>query len=345
MQTKGMGSNQVFPTPVGMVRCRTPFSSSYLCFPHARGDGPKGGRDERCRHRFSPRPWGWSAAQPRAHRQQDVFPTPVGMVRRCASLLACTAGFPHARGDGPGRPVKRLRRQAFSPRPWGWSDNMVNPDGSREVFPTPVGMVRNGIATNFLAVSFPHARGDGPVNERRAWSMPMFSPRPWGWSAVELKGRAGKVVFPTPVGMVRMPYFFHALDARFPHARGDGPPRRDLASAAHEFSPRPWGWSGVHLSEAFCLEVFPTPVGMVRSPDTRPALPLRFPHARGDGPMGEVVERLNGKFSPRPWGWSESHWDLVGPWVVFPTPVGMVRGTTVYDDSVGRFPHARGDGP
>ena len=50
-------------------------------------------------------------------------------------------------------------------------------------------------------------------------------------------------------------------------------------------------------------------------------------------------------FSPRTWGWSAAASGSDGASDVFPTHVGMVRGSPVSGMSPCRFPHARGDGP
>ena len=84
------------------------------------------------------------------------------MVRlRCVvELISCD--FPHARGDGPYRAEKGGRLRGFSPRPWGWSLNWGGILATGCIFPTPVGMVRNGETAGRLNSHFPHARGDGP---------------------------------------------------------------------------------------------------------------------------------------------------------------------------------------
>ncbi len=54
----------------------------------------------------------------------------------------------------------------------------------------------------------------------------------------------------------------------------------------------------------FYGNVFPTPVGMVRSISPASAQRAGFPHARGDGPACAVELKTSDGFSPRPWGWS-----------------------------------------
>ena len=70
-----------------------------------------------------------------------------------------------------------------------------------------------------------------------------------------------------------------------------------------------------------------------------------FPHARGDGPVGEWQDEFPIAFSPRPWGWSGLCEYTFSPARVFPTPVGMVRLVAASRSLGSSFPHARGDGP
>ncbi len=91
----------VFPTPVGMVRNWLALVLMMMGFPHARGDGPTIRIALSSSKRFSPRPWGWSAKAQKTRRINNVFPTPVGMVRRGNVSTLPNDGFPHARGDGP----------------------------------------------------------------------------------------------------------------------------------------------------------------------------------------------------------------------------------------------------
>ena len=71
-----------------------------------------------------------------------------------------------------------------------------------------------------------------------------------------------------------------------------------------------------------------------------------------------MINDADRKFSPRPWGWSAPHVAPAYAVRVLPTPVGMVRDTSLMRNFVGmvrprveqpgllsRFPHARGDGP
>ena len=153
----------------------------------------------------------------------------------------------------------------------------------------------------------------------------MCSPRPWGWPGRCLACPWGLSVFPTPVGMARSRNSLKSLSRCVPHARGDGPSFHFLEVAMERCSPRPWGWPGAVVLPNRRKDVFPTPVGMARSPRWERPPSARVPHARGDGPDGKTKMKEKLMCSPRPWGWPVSGLETMLEEVVFPTPVGMAR--------------------
>jgi len=319
--------------------------STRSSFPHARGDGPVWSHRTQCPPGFSPRPWGWSEIAVLNPKRLRVFPTPVGMVRDILRRSRGGASFPHARGDGPPCFCLCANNQGFSPRPWGWSAPLYCLRQRRCVFPTPVGMVPENETREWVSLSFPHARGDGPLCAKILDLVIRFSPRPWGWSAIGERGETVRAVFPTPVGMVPTPPYRLRSRNGFPHARGDGPSPWLRCHTRRPFSPRPWGWSDPFYINAGGSYVFPTPVGMVPPIEARLPSRSRFPHARGDGPLSAPDCSLLVLFSPRPWGWSVAQAQAQAASNVFPTPVGMVRSDRRCDMVMCGFPHARGDGP
>src|SRR5690348_17322612 len=92
----------------------------------------------------------------------------------------------------------------------------------------------------------------------------------------------------------------------FPHARGDGPEHDSLGACEIGFSPRMWGWTDQPNEKHREGAVFPTHVGMDRQVSDVMKRALRFPHARGDGPYGDIGTALGMQFSPRTWGWTVS---------------------------------------
>ena len=111
----------VFPTHVGMVRTLTGPTPRSRSFPHTRGDGPCGAMPGLSTTQFSPHPWGWSVPMRVVQRQTQVFPTPVGMVRRSLRRYVLRMSFPHTREDGPFAVRSGYWEYWFSPHPWGCS--------------------------------------------------------------------------------------------------------------------------------------------------------------------------------------------------------------------------------
>ena len=132
----------VLPTHVGMVRGwgRTPRRRGRA--PHARGDGPQWIGARPTRGSCSPRTWGWSGRGADRAGRAGVLPTHVGMVLDRDPARVPRLGAPHARGDGPPRPVAFRDALLCSPRTWGWSACRRRLRRSQPVLPTHVGMVR-----------------------------------------------------------------------------------------------------------------------------------------------------------------------------------------------------------
>ena len=177
------GCVAVVPTRVGMVRQNPACPTKSKSCPHARGDGPLSENYHTCKQKLSPRAWGWSAMGGGVHKEVEVVPTRVGMVRPGARHGWQTCGCPHARGDGPLTYDSTSVVVWLSPRAWGWSATAYSMSLADLVVPTRVGMVRWFALRRALHHGCPHARGDGPVvTQANAWPG-VLSPRAWGWSA------------------------------------------------------------------------------------------------------------------------------------------------------------------
>jgi len=78
-------------------------------------------------------------------------------------------GFPHTRGDVPNYTHSGRGVSVFSPHAWGCTAAVLRYLRDGGVFPTRVGMYRDGDAVCEPVVRFPHTRGDVP-QPRRAQS-------------------------------------------------------------------------------------------------------------------------------------------------------------------------------
>src|ERR1035441_6073635 len=84
-------------------------------------------------------------------------------------------------------------------------------------------MVRSRRTLGWPALGIPHPRGDGPSSWTAVSPYPPYSPPAWGWSATKHPKTPNVVVFPTRVGMVRLPNAHLLTPCGIPHPRGDGP--------------------------------------------------------------------------------------------------------------------------
>ena len=150
--------------------------------PHARGDVPAFVLLWPIFLRFSPRPWGCSAARSWSRQVRYLLPTPVGMFRNTSRDRSAQRPSPHARGDVPFILVDIPPPQSFSPRPWGCSFRRCLLRRRVPLLPTPVGMFRSRRTSTASPMSSPHARGDVPTLFHVIEGLRFFSPRPWGCS-------------------------------------------------------------------------------------------------------------------------------------------------------------------
>ncbi len=213
----------VFPTHVGMDRRMWKSPRARWGIPHARGDGPPAQSWRSSAFSYSPRTWGWTVSYAVLVGCHCVFPTHVGMdreVRRMSELRKC---IPHARGDGPRAIHSQIRPGTYSPRTWGWTDEVFDAIGRFFVFPTHVGMDRMRWRVIGSRWCIPHARGDGPCTLRRPNMLSEYSPRTWGWTVSSADADESGIVFPTHVGMDRRSRDSPHSRCGIPHARGDGP--------------------------------------------------------------------------------------------------------------------------
>ncbi len=112
-------------------------------FPHPRGDGPVFVANVWLPPMISPPAWGWPEEDIVDERGPHDFPTRVGMARLEISEGTLSGGFPHPRGDGPGKNAKGRTAVTISPPAWGWPDMRHGLPLHWQDFPTRVGMARS----------------------------------------------------------------------------------------------------------------------------------------------------------------------------------------------------------
>src|SRR5450756_991711 len=150
----------------------------------------------------------------------------------------------------------------------------------------------------------PHARGDGPYLTGIGLVTYTRSPRAWGWTVLRPGDARLEREVPTRVGMDRKRRSRSRRRQRGPHARGDGPVRRAIGKDATRRSPRAWGWTVRRAADSRTAREVPTRVGMDRFSACGLAPSVGGPHARGDGPLCILWNKVLELRSPRAWGWT-----------------------------------------
>ena len=151
---------------------------------------------------------------------------------------------------------------------WGWFALLEWLNGGEAVYPTGVGMVLREFDGAGLCRRLPHGCGDGSPYRFFTLASFQFTPRVWGWFGLRTQTQRIRRVYPTGVGMVRIPQDQAPLDTRLPHGCGDGSFRVWPVPLSLRFTPRVWGWFSVVWRSVMFAPVYPTGVGMVRSVST-----------------------------------------------------------------------------
>ncbi len=130
--------------------------------------------------------------------------------------------------------------------------------------------------------------------------------------------------------------------ASLPHARGGVSNQAACFVFFNRSSPRPWWCFPYVHSVAIPRWVFPTPVGVFPRPHRSRRPPAGLPHARGGVSIDEMLDWLQTKSSPRPWGCFHLRCSFRPRCQVFPTPVGVFPLSKLTPPSWWSLPHARG---
>ena len=153
-------------------------------------------------------------------KQNDVFPTPVGVFPETKLQVLWLRSLPHARGGVSHIRGKGLKMSVSSPRPWGCFRRFRRRNQRRRVFPTPVGVFPKTLRYRYAFCCLPHARGGVSQLGQRDIQAAMSSPRPWGCFSKIYSVLEDYEVFPTPVGVFPPDLRPDGGGLRLPHARG-----------------------------------------------------------------------------------------------------------------------------
>ena len=170
---------------------------------------------------------------------------------------------PRARGDGPGRPVKKRLYDPCSPRTRGWSRTDRVRVRLRHLLPAHAGMVPGADDGTCGDCAAPRARGDGPTAIAANLRVPDCSPRTRGWSRPDPAEASPPHLLPAHAGMVPHAKEDCGNSRAAPRARGDGPSDNLSTVTVRPCSPRMRGWSRVHNRTSEVRFLLPAHAGMV----------------------------------------------------------------------------------
>ena len=318
----------LLPAPAGMVPSTRSSRSRPRSAPRARGDGPDVIGLCSTRGHCSPRPRGWSLAAWPCRRTPPLLPAPAGMVPTPRPAGRRHGAAPRARGDGPRTPGTHDGPGSCSPRPRGWSRHVADELEGMLLLPAPAGMVPLHVVCGRHRRPAPRARGDGPDDAYHEVMRQVLLPAPAGMVPPPRPGHDHQELLPAPAGMVPIGFMAGSWWSSAPRARGDGPTVQEPATNISRCSPRPRGWSLIHLPLQQTVHLLPAPAGMVplKTAGDRAGRPA--PRARGDGPRPDLRGRLLNHCSPRPRGWSRGDLPGAGRGPLLPAPAGMVPSAT-----------------
>ena len=190
--------------------------------------------------------------------------------------------------------------------------------------------------------SLPHARGGVspafPFQPLKRGS----SPRTWGCFPDAAPPHLALAVFPTHVGVFLIMPFLGSKILSLPHARGGVSPAFPFGVPQDLSSPRTWGCFTARLKSGTPSLVFPTHVGVFPKPSALPVPIVGLPHARGGVSLVSPRDPVSFTSSPRMWGCFFNRPNPADIWNVFPTHVGGVVTSFVYDIDRHCLPHACG---
>ncbi len=234
---------------------------------------------------YSPRTWGCTVHKAGNERVEALFPTHVGVYRRSSEPLRGRAAIPHARGGVPSGCLAAIAAIPYSPRTWGCTGGHRQRQVGDMLFPTHVGVYRECRGDYRNSRPIPHARGGVPRRVLGVDRDLVYSPRTWGCTEGRDPTLPRLCLFPTHVGVYRAVDGPRVGDRAIPHARGGVPMRAGTEHHAVGYSPRTWGCTDQRHDAPRIRHLFPTHVGVYRTPRRGAWDRSAIPHARGGVPL------------------------------------------------------------
>ena len=189
--------------------------------------------------------WGLRAASRTVREAGQMFPTHVGIARTALASSDRGHYVPYACGDcaPPKLAVRKVKQCSL--RMWGLRDSAAPPVDDHDMFPTHVGIARPSTRRGMDSPDVPYACGDCARSFALFFVLFLCSLRMWGLRVFFLYRPFFAYMFPTHVGIARVPAIHSALARHVPYACGDCAARQWASCARMICSLRMWGLRGV----------------------------------------------------------------------------------------------------
>ena len=222
-----------------------------------------------------------------------MFPTHVGIARLDSGGCAARDNVPYACGDCAAPRRASQIRCLCSLRMWGLRADAQEGRRTRLMFPTHVGIALSDPEPGLKYKYVPYACGDCANARAFALISRECSLRMWGLRATHRRSCRNGEMFPTHVGIARNPFQHGGACQDVPYACGDCAATPSMGRQIGQCSLRMWGLRGFVAPLRAHARMFPTHVGIARTP-------FRGPHAYRDVPYacGDCAERARPAPSP-----------------------------------------------
>ena len=229
------------PTRVGNTAMAGHGDRRWPVHPHAGGEHTRVGLHSRCSAGSSPRGWGTPGMTFAPLTDDRFIPTRVGNTPWCFRWSRSRSVHPHAGGEHTDGWLVNSPRRGSSPRGWGTRPNTSRSRAPRRFIPTRVGNTWRPRRNVRPLPVHPHAGGEHPT--WRLMKPIHIGSSPRGWGTLEPVGHAvsGRRFIPTRVGNTVSSVRALLSPTVHPHAGGEHPSARILATSSAGSSPRGWG--------------------------------------------------------------------------------------------------------
>ncbi len=293
---------KVFPTGVGVFRDVRRPGENWRRLPHRRGGVSHRAPWPHRLYRSSPQAWGCFDIIVSRDGWGYVFPTGVGVFRTAKRRGRGVQSLPHRRGGVSPTFVLSYWTLWSSPQAWGCFAMLTWVLRHDWVFPTGVGVFRDGKTIAIQQFGLPHRRGGVSQRSPSASALRVSSPQAWGCFALVKAVAWLDCVFPTGVGVFRKRCCRSRRCGCLPHRRGGVSGCADGGVPLVESSPQAWGCFAPRLRRGAPKTVFPTGVGVFRYTSSAPVLHQCLPHRRGGVSPIPRYHWDSKKSSPQAWG-------------------------------------------